>query len=87
MSFSRFFLIAWLAVVVAAGSIRVSLAQATPKYSIDEAVTIVKKDFSGRVLRATPEQQDGRTIYEIRILTDDGLVRTIIFDAESGQVE
>jgi len=87
MSFPRLILIAWLTAVVTGSQISISLAQDSPKYSLDEAVSIVKKTFSGRVLRATPQQEDGRTVYEIRILTDEGLVRTITFDAESGQVE
>jgi len=55
-----------------------------PRYTLDEAVVLVKQSVGGEVLRAVVEQKDGRTIYEIRVLTDDGLVRDLIFDAENG---
>ena len=55
-----------------------------PRYSLDEAVVLVKQSVGGEVLRAKSSQREGRTVYEIRILTDDGLVRDLLFDAENG---
>lgn len=55
-----------------------------PRYTLDEAVVIVKESVGGEVLRAVAREKDGRTIYEIRVLTADGLVRNLIFDAENG---
>ena len=59
------------------------LAQ-TPPYTLDEAVALVKKKIGGRVVRAETTQKDERTIYEIRILSDDGRVRTIDVDMHDG---
>ena len=54
------------------------------RYSLDEAVMLVKQSVGGQVLRAKERQMNGRTVYEIRVITDDGLVRDLLFDAESG---
>ena len=61
-----------------------SQAATEPRYSLDEAVTLVKQSVGGEVLRAESRQKNGRTVYEIRVLTDDGLVRDLVFDAENG---
>jgi hypothetical protein len=58
-----------------------------PRYSLDEAVTLVKDSVGGEVLRAKTIQREGRIVHEIRILTDDGLVRDLLFDAENGLEE
>ena len=58
-----------------------------PRYSLDEAVALVKQSVGGEVLRAVAEEKDGRVIYEIRVLMDDGLVRNLVFDAETGLEE
>jgi hypothetical protein len=59
-------------------------AESEPRYTLDEAVAIVKDSVGGQVLRAVAREKNGRTIYEIRVLTNDGLVRNLIFDAEKG---
>ena len=56
----------------------------TPRYSLDDAITLVKEKIGGRVLRAETLQHDNRTVYQVRIITDDGRVRTINVDAQSG---
>ena len=55
-----------------------------PRYSLDDAVMLVKESVGGEVLRAKTTQREGRIVHEIRILTDDGLVRDLLFDAENG---
>jgi uncharacterized protein (TIGR02266 family) len=40
----------------------------------------------GRVVRAETVNQGGRRVHEIRILGDDGRVRTVRVDAETGAV-
>lgn len=66
-----------------------ALCQTTPepRYTLDEAVALVKQSVGGEVLRAVAEEKDDRTIYEIRVLMDDGLVRDLVFDAETGLEE
>ena len=61
--------------------------EATPdtlRYSLDDAISLVKEKIGGRVLRAETLQRDNRTVYEMRIITDDGRVRTINVDAQNG---
>lgn len=67
-------------------TIPVAYPQVEPehRYTLDEAVVIVKESVGGQVLRAVSREKNGRTIYEIRVLTSDGLVRNLIFDAENG---
>ena len=55
-----------------------------PRYSLDDAITLVKEKIGGRVLRAETLQRDNLTVYQIRIITDDGRVRTINVDAQNG---
>ncbi len=54
--------------------------------SLAQATSIAQSRFRGRVVRAETVQQGGRTIHEIRILGDDGRVRTVRVDAETGAV-
>jgi len=55
-----------------------------PRYTLDEAVALVKRKIEGRVLRAETLEIDERTVYRIRILTADGNVKTINVDADKG---
>jgi uncharacterized membrane protein YkoI len=64
-----------------------AIAQSEAGWSIDEAVAQVKKVVDGNVVRASSVEREGRAFYEIRVITDDGTVRTILFDAESGQMD
>ncbi len=54
---------------------RVSLAQAT---------SMAQSRFQGRVVRAETVQMGDRVVHEIRILGDDGRVRTVRIDAQTG---
>ncbi len=56
-------------------------------YSLDQAVALVKKTFGGQVLKATSGENEGRRIYRVRVLTEDGRVRTFTVDAQDGLVE
>ena len=59
----------------------------SPPYDLDEAVALVTERLPGQVLRAETEQQDGRTVHRIRVLTDDSVVRTIVVDEYDGILE
>lgn len=52
--------------------------------SLDVAVDRARQG-GGRVLSAETVSQDGRRIHMIKILTEDGRVRSIAFDAATGQ--
>ncbi|HJP37657.1 MAG: PepSY domain-containing protein [Gammaproteobacteria bacterium] len=57
------------------------------RYTLDQAVALVKNSFGGQVLKAILTEQDGRQVYRIRVLTEDGRVRTFSVDAQDGLVE
>ena len=59
--------------------------RAGPGMSLDHAVEQIRRETGGRVLSAETERDDGRQVHRIRILTDDGRVRRIRIDGESGQ--
>lgn len=52
--------------------------------SLAQATAIAQSQFRGRVVRAEAVQRGDRVIYEIRILGDDGRVRTVRIDAQTG---
>lgn len=54
--------------------------------SRQEAIAIAMRQFRGRVVRAETVARGGRTIHEVRILGDDGRVRTVRIDAQTGQI-
>lgn len=56
-----------------------------PGYSLDRAVEGVRSSTGGRVLSADTRSRDGRSIYDIKVLTDDGRVRRMAIDGETGE--
>jgi uncharacterized membrane protein YkoI len=56
------------------------------RLSLSQATAIAQSRFQGRVVRAEAVQQGNRVIYEIRILGNDGRVRTVRVDSETGAV-
>ena len=53
--------------------------------SLQQATSIALNAFPGRVVSARPVQMGDRTVYEIRILGEDGrAVRTFRVDAQTG---
>jgi hypothetical protein len=59
-------------------------AAQTGHISLAQATALAQQRYKGRVVRAETVEQGGRTIYEIRILGEDGRVHTVRIDAESG---
>jgi uncharacterized membrane protein YkoI len=53
--------------------------------SLRQAIAIALSRYPGRVVRADTTLRVDRIIYEIRILGDDGRVRTVRVDARTGQ--
>lgn len=62
------------------------VAQAEEKVSLSQATRMVRERTGGQVLRAETKRSKGRTVHRIRVLTEDGRVRTWHVDAESGRV-
>ena len=54
--------------------------------SLDEAVSMVRKRYGGRVINADTRKDNGRRVHVIKILSDGGRVRTVKVDAQSGNV-
>lgn len=54
-------------------------------YSLDDAVSGVRRRNTGRVLSADTVQQDGRPVHRIRVLSDQGRVRGLRFDGNTGK--
>jgi uncharacterized membrane protein YkoI len=55
--------------------------------SLDEAIALVRDESGGKVLRAETKGKDQHVVHEIRILTEDGHVRTYVVDAKTGKVK
>jgi uncharacterized membrane protein YkoI len=52
--------------------------------SLGQATSMAQSRYQGRVVRAEAVQMGDRVVYEIRILGDDGRVRTVRIDAQTG---
>lgn len=52
--------------------------------SLSQAIAMAQRRFHGRVSRAETVMRGGRTVHEIRILGEDGRVRMVRIDAETG---
>jgi hypothetical protein len=52
--------------------------------SLAQATAMAQSRYHGKVVRAATYMQGDRRIYEIRILGDDGRVRTVLIDAQTG---
>jgi uncharacterized membrane protein YkoI len=62
----------------------VSVARAT--LSMDQAVQMVEQRYHARVVRAQTQNEEGRTVYVLRLLNDSGKVWTVHVDAANGSV-
>jgi uncharacterized membrane protein YkoI len=62
------------------------VAQAEERISLAEATRMVQQRYGGQVLRAEAKRDKGRTVYRIRVLTEDGRVRTVNVDAATGRM-
>ncbi len=63
------------------------MASAERRTTLEQAVSEARDRHPGRVLSAETEQRNGRESHNIRILTDDGRVKRLHIDAESGRFE
>jgi uncharacterized membrane protein YkoI len=62
------------------------VAQASNGISLAQATRMVRDQTGGQVLRAETKRDRGRTVHRIRVLTEDGRVRTFHVDAETGRI-
>ena len=54
--------------------------------SLDAVVQMVQQRYNARVVRAETRQENGRTVYVLRLLNADGKVWNVRVDADSGAV-
>jgi uncharacterized membrane protein YkoI len=54
--------------------------------SLDRILQDVRGQHPGRVLESELEQKDGRYVYEVELVDDQGRVREIKFDASTGEL-
>lgn len=55
--------------------------------SLDDAIALVREKSGGKVLRAETRQRERAVVHEIRVLTEDGHVRTYVVDGRTGKVK
>jgi uncharacterized membrane protein YkoI len=51
-----------------------------------DAAEIVRKQFGGRVMGVETRQREGRVIYQVRILQENGRMRTVSVDGQTGKI-
>ena len=52
--------------------------------SLDEAVARAERQYRARVVRTDVQDEDGRKIYVLKLLSEDGRVFTVRIDASTG---
>ena len=62
------------------------IAQRQERISLSEAIRLVEQRSGGQVLRAETRREKDRTVHRIRVITEDGRVRTWEVDAASGRI-
>ena len=74
------------AYVLRAAPAELHVSAVGPAVSLDQAVRMVEQRYHARVVKAQAEEDNGRTVYLLRLLTDSGRVWTVRVDAASGSV-
>jgi uncharacterized membrane protein YkoI len=61
-------------------------AEEGARMSLDEAVRRAERAYNARVVKAESRNIDGRVMYILRLVSDDGRVFTVQVDAQSGNM-
>lgn len=61
------------------------LAMVRDGISLDEAVSRAERQYNARVVRTDVQDEDGRKIYVLKLLSEDGRVFTVRIDAATGR--
>jgi hypothetical protein len=64
---------------------RAVVAVARDGMSLDEAVSRAERQYHARVVRTDVQDEDGRKVYVLKLLSEDGRVFTVRVDAQSGR--
>ena len=54
--------------------------------SLDEAVARAEQQYRARVVRTEVQDEDGRKVYVLKLLSEDGRVITVRIDAATGRM-
>lgn len=54
--------------------------------SLDEAVSRAERQYRARVVRTDVQDEDGRKVYVLKLLSEDGRVFTVRIDAATGRM-
>jgi uncharacterized membrane protein YkoI len=57
-----------------------------PRISLDQAVNMAESRYRAKAVKAQQASNGDRVVYHIRLLSDDGKVRTVQVDAQTGQM-
>lgn len=58
----------------------------TTKVSIEEAIKIVTAKIPGTVIEAELEKEDGKTVWEVKVVTAKGELKEVYVDVQSGKI-
>jgi regulator of RNase E activity RraB len=58
----------------------------TTKVSIQEAIKTVTANVPGTVIEAELEKEDGRTVWEVKVVTAKGELKEMYVDVQSGKI-
>jgi len=64
-----------------------SRSLADRQISMDEAIDLARRRYNARVVRAEVSERDGRRVYLLRLLSDDGRVFNVRVDAATGSIQ
>ncbi len=70
---------------VRAGQSSLRVAQ-SKSYSLDQAVAKVRRQYGGKIIRAETRKSNGRPVHHIKVLSDNGRVRTVRVDGVTGRI-
>jgi hypothetical protein len=62
------------------------LARMFEGISLDEAVSRAERQYNARVVRTDVQDEDGRKVYVLKLLSADGRVFTVRIDAATGRM-
>ena len=55
--------------------------------SLDAAVEMVRGRYGGKVISASTTSRGGKKVHVIKLLSDEGRVRTVRVDAQTGRIQ
>ncbi len=61
-------------------------AEARAQIKPNRAAAIAKKHYGGKVMSIDARERDGRVIYRVKLLQDDGRLRQVRVDGRTGRI-